>query len=118
MTRMTPRSTHGWFSDVITIGSLKQSVDQGVDSTDLTYKTLVDLIVARQIRQDSSHTCDDIDVGRVQKLNQLHQQSLHTLLQCNASQLSTMLLVSHLSTKLLLQKHFQICNVCTVLYFT
>jgi len=55
-------STHGWFSDVVAISSLEQCTDQGIHSSNLTDETLVNLVVARQIRQDSCHACDDIDV--------------------------------------------------------
>jgi len=55
-------STHSWFSDVIPFCGLKQCIHEGIDASDLAHETLVDLVVARQVRQDSSHTCDDIDV--------------------------------------------------------
>jgi len=74
-------STYGGLGDIIAISSLKQCVNKSINSADLTDKALVDLVVAREIRQDSGDTRDDIDVRRSQQLNQLNQQALHSLLQ-------------------------------------
>jgi len=72
--------TYGGFSNVVTVCSLKQRIDKCVNTANLADEALVDLIVARQIRQDSSNTCDNVDVWRCQQLNKLHQQPLHALL--------------------------------------
>jgi len=71
--------TYGRFHNVITVDGLKQCVNEGVNTSDLADETLVDLVVTRQVWQDASDACHDVDVWWCQQLNQLYQQSLHTL---------------------------------------
>ena len=55
--------------------------NKGFYSTRSTDNSLVRVIVARQIRQDASNTCNDVNICWRQQLHQLLQQTFHIVLQ-------------------------------------
>jgi len=55
--------TYSGFSDVIAISGLKQRANKSINTSDLADDTFVHLVVACQVRQNSSHTSDNVDVG-------------------------------------------------------